>query len=107
MILNKLIKMRDILLQVTDSTYHYEALKKTDSYIVWAESGEGDSVHIDDVKDQQVIQGTIDYFTKAEYDSNIDLIQSTLNQNKISYILNSVQYEEETKYIHYEWIWEF
>ena len=41
-----------------------------------------------------------------EYDELIDKIQDALNKNCISFNLNSVQYEDETGYIHYEWRFE-
>lgn len=91
---------------VSDSVSHYEAFKKTDKYIVWAEESEGSSVEGDDHKINQSIQGTIDYFTKEDMDPKIDEIQAALNGACISFSLNSVQYEDETGYIHYEWVWE-
>lgn len=102
----KLTDLRDALLEVTSNVYHYEAWAKPDKYIVWAEDGEADSLNTDDQKTEQVIQGTIDYFTKMEYDPNFELIQAKLNSINMSWKLNSVQYEEDTGYIHYEWIWE-
>ena len=75
-------------------------------YIVWMEDGEGDSLHLNDKKNEQVITGTIDLFTKDEYDQLIDDIQNALSEADISFILNSVQYEEETEFIHYEWRFE-
>ncbi len=102
----KLTDLRDALLQVTLSTFHYEASHKPDKYIVWAEDGEADCLNADDQKTDQVLQGTIDYFTKTEYDSNFELIQEKLNSIDISWRLNSIQHEEETGYIHYEWVWE-
>ena len=102
----KIYKVRDAMLTVMDNVGHYEAMNKEDKYIVWAEDGEGDSVHGDGHKLEQVIQGTIDYFTKTDGDENIDKIQDALDEEKISYYLSSVQYEDETGYMHYEWIWE-
>ena len=102
---NKIYRIRDALLTVSKDVYHFEALKKKDKYIVWAEDGEGNSGHADNKKNQ-TIQGTIDYFTKDDADSAVEEIQEALEFHEISYKLNSVQYEEETEYIHYEWIWE-
>mgnify|MGYP000973114416 CR=1 FL=1 len=103
----KLTDLRDLLLTVTEDTFHYEAHGKPDKYIVWAEDGEVSSNEADNRKVTQIIGGTIDYFTKEEFDSNFDLIQKTLNYSgDIAWRLNSVQYEKETKYIHYEWSWE-
>lgn len=102
----KLTDIRDLLLTVTEDTFHYEAHKKPDKYIVWAEDSEADAVHADNHKTNQVIQGTIDYFTKTEFDSNFELIQDKLNSADIAWRLNSIQREEGTGYIHYEWVWE-
>ena len=102
----KLSDLRDALLTITSDTFHYYARKKPDQYIVWAEDGEAGSDSSDDEKADQVLQGTIDYFTKAEFDPNFDFIQNKLNSLDISWRLNSVQYEEATGYIHYEWLWE-
>lgn len=101
-----LVDLRDALLTVTPNVYHFYATTKPDSYIVWAEDGEAGSSHADDHKTNQVIQGTIDYFTKMEFDPNFDLIQEKLNSADISWRLNSIQHEEDTGYIHYEWVWE-
>jgi len=98
--------LKDLLLTVTEDTFHFYAFRKPDKYIVWAEDGEASSGHADNKKTNQVIQGTIDYFTKTESDPNFDLIQEKLNSADIAWRINSIQYEEETKYIHYEWVWE-
>lgn len=102
----KLSDIRDASLEVIPDVFHYNALAKPDKYIVWAEDGEAGSLNADDQKTDQVLQGTIDYFTKTEYDPNFKLIQSKLNSIDVTWRLNSVQYEEETGYIHYEWVWE-
>lgn len=105
--MNSKIKIiRDTLLKVSDNVGHYEAKEKNDKYIVWAEDSEGSSVEGDNRKVNQSIQGTIDYFTRTEFDPIVDDIQEALIDAEISFQLNSVQYEEETKYIHYEWVWE-
>ena len=100
----------EILLEITENVGHYDVIHKTDKYIVWAEDSEGSSLEADNYKTEQSIQGTIDYFTKQEYDENVDKIQSALVANRISFYLNSVQYESPDEgyagYIHYEWVWE-
>ena len=54
-------------------------------------------------KAEQQIHGTIDYFTRAEFDTNVDRIQEALNAAGIGFRINSVQYEDTTNLIHYEW----
>ena len=101
-----LLNLRDILLTVTPNVYHYHAANQPDIYIVWAEDTEGNSGYADNKKTNQVIQGTIDYFTKIEFDTNFEVIQEKLNSIDIAWKLNSIQHEEDTGYIHYEWVWE-
>ena len=93
------------LLTVTEDVYHYEALKAEDRYIVWAEDGDN-PMYADDTMEHQAIQGTIDYFTSMEYDPNVDAIQKALKEARIASYLNSQQYDDETKMMNYQWIFE-
>jgi hypothetical protein len=96
--------LRDLLLTIMDEVYHFEATEQTDKYIVWAEEGQSNSDHADNQIINQEIEGTIDYFTKDEFDSNVSLIQEKLDSADLTWELNSIQREEETGYIHYEWL---
>ena len=101
--------LRDIgqaLLSVGVPVSHYFTQKQNAPYIVWAEDGQGSMQHANNHVIQQTIQGTIDYFTRVEYDENFYKIQNVLNSLDIGWQLNSVQYEDETHLIHYEWLWE-
>ena len=102
----KLKKLRDVLSELDIDVYHYDDLNASSEYIVWYESGESDALSADNRKEEQVLAGTIDLFTQKEYNQIVDDIQDRLNKNKISFRLNSVQYEDETKLIHYEWEFE-
>ena len=63
--LSKLKVIPEALLTVTTNVGHYEAMDKTDRYIVWAEDSEGSSVEGDNRKTLQTVQGTIDYYTRS------------------------------------------
>lgn len=95
--------VKNALLMVGVPVSHYLAHKKPDQYIVWAEDNQPDSVWADGKMQEQTIEGTIDYFTKTENDPNVQKIQNALNDGNVSWRLNSVQYEDDTKFIHYEW----
>lgn len=85
--------------------YHLHKPASTNApYAVWQEDSEGQSHYSDNTKSEQVLQATIDYYTKTEYDPMADSIQSALNCEDISWTLNSFQYEDETKLLHYEWL---
>ena len=101
-------KIRQALLSVTKNVFHYDTLspQKPDQYLVWAEDSGGDDVWADDVCTYQAITGTVDYFTRTENDPTIEKIQHALNNADIIWNLNSIQYEKDTKYTHYEWEWE-
>lgn len=88
------------------SVGHYKNFKQDGDYCVWAEDMEPDRVSADNRKQIQNLQGTIDFFTRTEFNPLIDAIQDALNEARISFFLNSVQYEDETGFIHYEWVFE-
>ena len=98
--------LKTALLTVTNNVYHYEALEATAPYIVWAEDNEVNQLSADNSKCYQVVQGTIDYYTLTDNDPNVNAIQNALAAADISFTLNSVQYEDETTLIHYEWLFE-
>ena len=104
--LDKLYKAKNALSTVPCSLNHYFASKKPSKYIIWHEMGESQSLYGDNRKTEQTITGTVDYFTKEDMDPNLDAIQNALISAGISFTLESVQYEEETGYIHYEWKFE-
>lgn len=95
------------LAAVCARTYHYQRPNSAAvPYAVWAEDSEADSFHADNRKSEQKVSGSINYFTKTEYDSVVDDIQDCLDVNRLSWYLSSVQYESETGLIHFEWRWE-
>lgn len=103
---SKIRPIGEMLASITEFAYHYwrSAPKGVTQYIVWAEDEESESLNADNKKQKQGIHGTIDYFTKAEFDENVDRIQSGLNDlENVSWRLNSVQYEDDTAFIHHEW----
>lgn len=92
------------LASVCENCYHYSRGNETpDQYLVWMEVGETGSFHADNGKCEQIIEGLADYYTKTEYDTTIDDIQSEFETLGLSWLIESVQYEPDTNYIHYEW----
>lgn len=101
--------VRDALLTVSEDVYHYarpHGMKAP--FIVWQEDGEGIRGGANNRRlPYQTAHGTIDLFTLTEYDPLIDAIQEALdNAESVAWALNSVQYEDETNLIHYEWVFE-
>ena len=105
-LVSKAQKIRDALATV-EGLKCYHLMKPASvkvPYAVWQEDSEGESHYSDNGKSVQVLQATVDYFTKSEYDAMTDAIQEALNCENISWTLNSFQYEDETKLLHYEWL---
>lgn len=97
--------IKNALLSVSQNVGHYEAFKKEPPYIVWAEDGQADSQWADGKMVGQTLTGTIDLFTKnLNGEPLFEAIQNALN-GACSWRLNSVQYEPDTKILHYEWVW--
>lgn len=103
-----LTDVRDaLLLALPDSVYHFEAPKEaTAPYLVWAEDSQGGSRHANNVMAAQAMQGTVDLFTRDEYDPLFGKVQRALTIRRIPFRLNSIQRERDTGLIHYEWVWE-
>lgn len=102
----KLEKVRLALASLPVDVSHYHAFKKKDRYIVWAEQEEGGSLEADNRKQEYSISGYIDFFTRRENDPVADMVAEALKSAEIAFSLNSVQYEEETGYLHFEWLFE-
>lgn len=100
--------VKNTLEALTEKCFHYEAFFEDeiekDEYIVWAEDNEYNSLGTDNYKGYQTVEGTIDYFTKSGVDPMPDVIQNALNRARIGWEINSIQYEDETGFIHFEWL---
>lgn len=104
--MNCLNRVKEALLTVTDNVGHYEALKQSDTYIVWAEDGGGDQLNADNTMQEQVITGAVHLYTREEGGPLAMAVQKALKDARISFGLSAAQYEDETKYLHYTWDFE-
>lgn len=98
-------KIRDALNEIEGlEVYHYWHKQMSAPYLVWAEEGEGDSLHTNNHKSEQIITGTLDYFTKTDYDPMVDRIQEKLNEiENLGWDLDTVLFEDDTNLIHFSW----
>lgn len=99
-------RLKNALLHVMPNVGHCSAHDKGEQYIVWMEDGAGDTLAADNRCEEQVLTGTIHYFTKHEKDQNMRAIQEALCDADIAWQLASIQHEQDTGYTHYEWRWE-
>ena len=89
---------------VTDAVSHGKRLK-SQRYFVWQEDGAND-LRADGQHAERAVQGTTDLFTKQEFDPWVEELGTSLSSHGIAWYLNSIQYEEDTGFWHYEWVWE-
>ena len=96
---------KQIINQATDRAWHYERPRNESfPWCVWTEYTEGESLHANNSKGVQPITVTVDYFTQEEFDPVIDEIQNTLNRAPgVTFDLTDINYDEDTKAIHYSW----
>lgn len=89
---------------VTDQVSHGGRMK-SDRYFVWQEDGQDDLV-ADGIHGEKTVTGSTDLFTKQEFDPWKDAFEAALDATDgICWELNSVQFEENTGFWHYEWLW--
>lgn len=101
---DKLKAFSDAVSNIPGEVFHYRRAKLSPPYTVWQEDSE-DALSADNSVAEQSPSGTLDYYTKEEFDPRVDEIQIVLSGIPASWYLNSVQYEEDTGIIHYEWVW--
>lgn len=89
---------------VTDSVSHSARLA-SDRYFVWQEDGINDLAG-DNGHSETAVTGTTDLYTKTEFDPWADALGESLSSYGIAWTLDNIQYEEDTGFYHYEWLWE-
>lgn len=94
------------LLSVSQNVYLYTAKENTETpYIVYGVDGDN-NLAAGNRRGELADAGYIDLFTKDAKDNLIKDIPTALDAAEVSFYLNSVQFEEETSLLHYEWRWE-
>ena len=74
-------------------------------YGVFAEDGSNDLI-AGNVHTERIIEGTVDYFTRDAALACKALIEAALNGCGCAWYLNSIQFEDDTGYIHLEWVFQ-
>lgn len=64
----------------------------------------GDDFIANDVHLERGTAGTVDLFTRDATSAPRDAVEAVLNSAGVCWQLNSVQFEDDTGFIHYEWL---
>lgn len=92
----------DALLSVTDAVgEYYSADRCKDQYIVWQPEGEGSEVAGDNQKKQYSMRYSVDVFSKRPAPDFLKRLESAFNEARISFALNSIEYDSEKQIIDY------
>lgn len=90
---------------VTDAVSHGGRMESS-RYFVWQEDGQNDYA-VAGRHGEQAVTGTTDLFTKQEFDPWKEQFEAALDASPyLVWRLNSVQFEADTLFWHYEWVWE-
>ena len=60
----------------------------------------------DDTETESGLEGTVDLFTRNLSAADFQTVNGVLRTLDLAWRLNSVQYGEERRLIHYEWVWQ-
>ena len=83
------------------------------AHFAWSKAPDGDygtyaeysgsDLEADDVHIEKGTEGYIEYYTRDDSGTPRTTIEAALNGLNIPWNLNTIQYENDTGYIHYEW----
>ena len=83
------------------NVYHYYRPMMAAPFIVWAEDSERDDLHADNQKAEVVVNINVDVFTQTEFDPLLDAVFNYLNDQGLPFSISGVDFEEDTRLIHY------
>ena len=98
--------MADLVTALAGTGYQFahHAWSKAPSgdYGTYSENS-GEDLRADEKHVERGTEGYINYFTRDDSDTPRTTIETAMNSLNIPWYLNTVQYENDTGYIHYEW----
>lgn len=59
----------------------------------------------DNRQQEQALTGQVHLFTRRHASADMTAVQAALGDQEISWKLSAVQYERDTRLLHYTWIW--
>lgn len=97
----RLQEFGEILRDVTEEVYHFEAWKETaEEYIVWQETG-ARSLYAGNVRGETVKRIQVELYTKKEFSETAGKLMRTLEQHEIAFADPILDYDRESKRFRY------
>ena len=106
--MTNLEQMRTRIETATGYPFALYAWQQTPSVQAWgiinlvAEQG---AVWGDNEQQEQALTGQLHLFTRSAGGADMLAVQEALKQEDVSWRLSAVQYEQDTRLLHYTWIW--
>lgn len=104
---NPIQELKDALISVGIPLSHGWAHKAKAPYLVWREDGGGDPLKANGKTAEHPIRGTVHLFEPEDLEeSKYHKVERALNSIECAWDLSSIQHEQETGLVHFEWSWE-
>jgi hypothetical protein len=101
-------QLRSTAETVTGFPFALYAWQQTPSVPAWGTVNlvsEIGSVWGDDEQQEQALTGQLHLFTRRAGNADMKVVQQALAREDISWRLSAVQYEQDTRLLHYTWVW--
>lgn len=97
-------KVRDALRETGIPVAHYGWSKAPKGdYVVYAEES-GEDFLADGTHAEKAVTGTVDLFTRDETGKSKEQLETALEKSGAVWYWNSTQFEQDTGYVHHEWV---
>ncbi len=103
---DKLKRFSEMVTSAVPNVYHYFRANKDFPCAVWQESA-AEPMFLNNQVAELRWEGTLDFFTKNEFDPVLDELYTKLCDEKVFREVISVQHEEDTGLIHIEMRWKY
>lgn len=104
--MSRVDNIKEALLLIGVPVYHWTAPTNTaPEYIVYGEDSAADFV-AGNHHAEQADQGTVDLYTKSDTSATVEKVVQALEDAALAWYRSSVQYEQETGLVHFEWVFE-
>ena len=96
--------IREAHTRVTDAVSHHARLR-SERYFVWQEEGDNALFAEGGIAERAMLVTTY-LFIMLVSDPWAAAFEDSLTESGIAWYLNTIQYEPDTGFRHYEWVWE-
>lgn len=86
--------------------YAWQNAPQTSSYGVISLDMQKSALWADGRRNEHTLEGSVDLFERGTPRADFALVDAVMQESGLPFRLNSIQYEEDTGLLHYEWVFE-